>query len=367
MGHKRKRNLKIDNSAQYAVHFIKDLNDEYLENYIEVCDSGMEADEEKESQLQNIIRQKDRSIPLPVIKTINNEARKMYGYKCLKKRIKWHSDCLNEYIEDYHAIEALINSENDGETNCGDELSVKKTKGVVKYEMLEKNDVFSKTVKYCDKLYIRINDIELLKNMFNNLENNNVILPSDNPIYRSFVYERILRRFEKSDNEPYVCFRKRIFHPTFKSRRNESVVLEKLERMKGEFLLLKNLCLTLEEKCNKEYEYLKITRKLLKACNFKDLTRKQRRFYRKRMAGDLQENLTFGSNFNLFSLMFDRNKIEMLKNANNVLSEPFIDSKHAKSMLELVNFTNIKKNTNFIEKENLLDKKEFNNKNQFFD
>ena len=75
---KRKRNLKIDSNTVYSVFLLKDLDPDELEDYIENRDTGMEADEEKEIHLQNIIKGSENSIPLPVISKINNISRTFY-------------------------------------------------------------------------------------------------------------------------------------------------------------------------------------------------------------------------------------------------------------------------------------------------
>lgn len=112
MGLKRKRNLKVDNTTNYAICILKELDTEYLEDYVKVHDSGMEAEEEKESQLQKIIQDQNGSIPLPIIKYVENPIRALYNTITLKKRIKWNKDCSNEYIEDLSVVAGLMTKVN---------------------------------------------------------------------------------------------------------------------------------------------------------------------------------------------------------------------------------------------------------------
>lgn len=149
-----------------------------------------------------------------------------------------------------------------------------------------------------------------------------------------FVLNRVLLRYDRGDSEPYVCFRRRIFHPTFKSRRNESVMFEKLERMSNEFNSLRMLCDSLHEKCAMESEYLAETSSILQAFHSIKLTKKQKKMYRKRILGIPDENSFIQTTFNVHSIMTNRNKIAVLRNIK-VLPELFIDSKFADDILSL--------------------------------
>lgn len=338
MGLKRKRNLKIDNTARYAVYFLKEINNDYLEDYVEVHDSGMEADEEKESQLQKIIQNKDGSIPLPIIKQIENAARNLYGGINMEKEIKWRNDCKNEYIEKYEEMKIMVEETEDGKKRGNEEPVEKKMKNTVKYEVIKKEEILEVAKKEEDgNSCIKIKDVELIKKIIERLEEGKNVGKNDHPGIVGYVKNRMLRRFEDGENETYVCFRKRMFHPTFKSRRNESVMIEKLERMQGEFFLLKNLCELLDEKCKMEYKYIKETNKILKVYNSKELTRKDKIMYRRRMAGLFSREMLPCANLNIFSMMVDRSKIEMFKNIKRV-PELYIDAKYANNIYNLINY-----------------------------
>lgn len=381
MGFKRKRNIKVDSETGYTVLFLRDLGAEQLEDYVEVHDSGMEAEEEKEIQLQKIIQEENGSIPLPVIRRVDNPIRESYGKKSLPRRIRWTRDCGNEYIEDVSVVEQLIGRVNSQEGGDGrDERTGSAAAGdkpgaldsenerddLIIYKSIIDRDILnvrdgldgidlagpvqdrllgdtagsaaagavsppdgcdesadmrilepiprSIMVPSGDRLWIFLNGLSVFRRafaVFGELKN---AISNKSRILVDFVLNRVLLRYENSGFEAYACFRRRIFHPTFKSRRNEALIAEKLERMSDEFNSLGAMCDLLSTKCALETDYLNKTEKILRIVHSASLTKRQRKSYRKKLLEITEDDPKAAVAFNAHSAMLNRNKIAYLKN-----------------------------------------------------
>lgn len=295
---KRKRNLKVDNNQLYTVLNIQDINIKEVEDYNETRDTGMEADEEKEIHLQNIIKGDDKNIPLPVIKQIKNESRSEFSpnvNEIIDSRINNVKDSQNKYIE----------SEEDK----------------AQFSSLIKDDIGIPEMifKICDD-----------KNAVTDLNDNLV----------NFCIRRGIVRYDRAGFEAYACFRNRIFHPTFKSRRNEALMTEKIERLGLELSTLKSMCKLLNNRLDQEYESLKITKQLVKCINSmksgtKSAMRKRKTLYKRMVAGPYASTAV-STPFNVDTIMTNRDTIRSMKN-RKIASESFLDLKYYNEVMRLIN------------------------------
>lgn len=289
---KRKRNLRIENTAVYSVLHLKDLNLEEIENYIETRDTGMEAEEEKEIHLQNIIKGTNKDIPLPIINQIDNTSRRCFKIlgKVKKNRIdksKIFNDCPNIYIESQEEKEYLQKEVEDGSRaiyNIGDD----------------------KTFSY-DKSQSLV----------------------------EFCLKRAIVRYEVPGYEAYTCFRNRIFHPNFKSRRNEALINEKLERMATEFSTLKLMCQILKDKSFLELKAINLMEEAIKSTNnIKEQSRKRRKRLSKLLVDGFNVE-KLNPQPNISSLMTNREKMQSFKNTK-ISSELYLDLKYYNEIMRFI-------------------------------
>lgn len=449
---KRKRNLKIDSNSVYSVFLLKDLDPDELEDYIENRDTGMEADEEKEIHLQNIIKGSESSIPLPVIEEIDNISRKYYKKIELNKEIEWKEDCKNKYIqtnEDQMIVEFKkeksksgiidqreLNTVDDsklfkGHSDPDDIKSIKSSSEIGDTLQTDLRDrkhhseefksqidenvtssmpglnsngemSFLSIVENSPNSVTQGEDLNnfiptVNKEIENNLEPNNHLIDtngsdnsthnhlkpdtaSHNKMYNfhtpkpskeqnfippnfnlssalaiagenksfmsgkceeliAFCLRRVIIRYEKAGFETYTCFRDRIFHPTFKSRRNEALMIEKINRMGVEFSTLKQLSAFYKEKAINELQIMKQTVKIVqKVANLK-LNKKQKKSVSKMLFEGLSRSTHAKSRLNLHSIMNDRDKIQNLRSFKTA-ADLFVDIKYYDVLMNLVKYKN---------------------------
>ena len=323
---KRKRNLKADASTNYAIYVLDLLEAEYLEDYIEVRDSGMEAEEEKETQLQKIIQDRDGSIPLPVIKQIENPVRsEIDKIPVTNKRIKWHRDCPNEYIEDVTVVENFL-QELDKKDTPTDSTFPLSTPTQSPPLTIPRDKIITRN----GRLWIPLSTIPLIHEAIRKYPENQTAAqsPTTNKALVEFVAKRSIVRYdEKGEFKAYSAFRRRIYHPTFKARRNEGAIIDKLERLSDEFSSQRLLCELLHEKCELELERLKKDKEVLRAIMTAQMDRKERRVYKKKLLGIPDEDLFSKGALNIHALMTNRTKIYCLKETP-VGTELFLDLKY---------------------------------------
>lgn len=383
MALKRKRNLKVDVTAKYSVCLLKSLDGSDLEDYVETHDTGMEADEEKEIQLQSIMKGSGASIPLPIIAQVSNPARSLFSPTKFKCRIKWHKDVPNEYIGDAEEARALAQklmhtgadqAENKHEDNevrpapqnvpGANDVSFNRAAGLFEGTQVEKINGenfkgdserelgFTGCIDKQEELssnagsnepgilhsvgdaenggkraktscsapniaengLIEINKIsEQFKQGFETFGNTLAAINMRDGRLINYILNRTLLRYEKPGFEAYTCFRRRVFHPSFKSRRNELIMLEKLERMGAEFYALKDMCSAMQQKTEQEIRHLKLTSALVREYHIADLTKRLRRVYKRKIL-EVAENLPANKvPFNVHSIMQNRDKIAAVR------------------------------------------------------
>jgi hypothetical protein len=295
---KRKRNLKVDVTSIYSVFLLKDLDPDELEDYTENRDTGMEADEEKEIHLQNIIKGNEQSIPLPVIREINNRSRECYKkIEQEKRKIRWEKDCSNETIASSNlTINSIANNNTITQSPSSN---------------FNPNPVLLKIAG----------------------DNKNILTGKSDQLINYYL-RRVLIRYEKQGYETYTCFRDRIFHPTFKSRRNEILMTEKISRLSNELNTLKELLKLNKEKSIENLKLIKITKKIIKKVSVLKLNKKQKKNIKRNLKEGLIKNNRL--KMNVFSIMTDREKIKNIKNYK-FNSELILDIKYYEDIMRLVN------------------------------
>lgn len=331
---KRKRNLKIDPLATYSVLLLRDLNIDEIEDYVEVRDTGMEIDEEKEIHLQNIMKGEKKDIPLPVIKTIANTSRACYANKPLKRRIEWTKDCGNLYIEDNNDLseEEKLNISEINNLKIKDQQTHpahSEDASYLKNDVLnEENNTMNRT-GIIDTAYLNYG--KLIKNVGD--DKTKQFGKSESLI--NFCLRRNIIRYEKHGFESYVCFRNRIFHPTFKSRRNEALMIEKIDRMGTELATLKSMCSLIKEKFKLEEESVRTTTEALKVISKIKLNKARRRSLRKLLVEGPSKISHTATPVSLHSLMLNREKI-MAINSIKVSSELYLDIKYYNEVMGVI-------------------------------
>lgn len=369
---KRKRNLKIDSSAVYSVFLLRDLNIDEIEDYVEARDTGMEADEEKEVHLQKIIKGENKDIPLPVIEILPIESRAKYKKKTLKRHIEWDKDCRNIYIEDkddkieentllksgkgFGKIKEPLDSLENQDVNKKeasipgiDKKVIEEVKAENKVKMPESENEIIINAK--DRHTGEIEDITSHKssvnekssisskinftNLIKEVGDDKTMTFGKNDQLLSFCMKRSIIRYEKHGYESYVCFRNRVFHPTFKSRRNEVLMMEKLERLGIELATLKNMCSMLKEKYKLEAELVKKTTKSLKVIKKIKLKKTRRRILRKLLVDGPVKVINSAPPVNLQSLMMNRDKIMLMKKAKGS-TDLYLDIKYYNEIMNLI-------------------------------
>lgn len=272
---KRKRNVKISNDVNHKVIKQEELNIAQLDDYVPPSlDTGMEAEEEKEIHLKNIIEVGKGDIPLPVIITVDNPARQIYGsFKQKKKYMFFNEDAKNKYILDEEDKKLCGNS------NISEDIFIKTIEDVANGVQAE------------SKLEENISD---------------VVLP------------KIIVREEGFKYPSYVCFRKRVIKPNRRSRRSEENAKEKLEKLWSELYLLNELCELKLEKTNieKKYEDVSLDICTIAQSILNSTSRSGRkkivRMILKKPDTDKKDGL-FASISAFGNLMFDRTRIRALR------------------------------------------------------
>lgn len=395
---KRKRNLKIDANSIYSVFLLKDLDPDELEDYVENRDTGMEADEEKEIHLQNIIKGSGSSIPLPVIIEVNNVGRGFYKKVDLTRKIECERDCENEYIESKEDFSKQGDKENDlsgvnqiNEANMPSQVDmsflsivpklpedkptdekvdsdingaaafnqeyydIKNTRPTPNNQLLVTNKLESANLNSCTSPNqlasqmtsppakpSQIKPDHTTLHLLKKAGENKAFLNGKNEEISNFCLRRVLLRYERSGYESYTCFRDRIFHPTFKSRRNESLMIEKISRMGVEFSTLKQLCQLYKEKCIKDLMLMKKTVEIVKKAASLKFNRKQKKSVSRMLFEGLFKNAQGRPRLNIHMLMTDREKIQNLKSFKSS-SELFLDIKYYDNVMGLVKYKKVER------------------------
>ncbi|OQS54256.1 hypothetical protein EHP00_925 [Ecytonucleospora hepatopenaei] len=307
MSFKRKRNIKFDPLNTYNVFFLDTFDTEEIEDYVETKATGMEEDEEKEIQLQNVIRGKDKEIPLPVFSKIERKCK--YMHQVLKNFINIQKDVENKYIlskedkKELNQIKKYKEQVNLGsfkiKTNGGlvliYECDAQKTLECVPPEQLTNAydfetavKTFGEDVKYC-----------------NSVKNNQFV---------DFVLRKTLIRYEKKGFEAYTCFKPRIIMPKMKSRKNEQQTIEKLQRMYNEFLYIEKSCEIQKSIIEKEQEVLSDKFYLIENYGEKFNSSIRRKLNYKKEKTDVND------------LFYVRKKIKKEIESINLLSDQFFDN-----------------------------------------
>ncbi|KAK6089763.1 hypothetical protein P3W45_001265 [Vairimorpha bombi] len=220
---KRKKNLKIDSSEKFEVLDVTDLDINFLEEFtLPPIDSGMEAEEEKEEHLKQVIEHKSGDIPVPVIQEVDGYAKKKINIS--SKYYKYHKDADIPYI------------------------------------FSDTDDKLKKDLGISDEEYNLI-----LRHIKEEVDGNQRILKENNSSLYKYVREgikyKLLLRVECKECPSYVCFRRRILKPSRKNRRSELQTSEKIGRLTNEMVILmqmgelnKENSLLDDEICKLDYE-----------------------------------------------------------------------------------------------------------------
>ncbi|ELA41481.1 uncharacterized protein VICG_01465 [Vittaforma corneae ATCC 50505] len=367
---KRKRNLKIDTTASYSVFLLRDLNRNEVEDYLENRDTGMEAEEEKELHLQNIMKGTGKDIPIPVVAEIENISRSRYEKKELKKRIIWEKDCPNDYIEDRSDVETekemqlklheLISKSNPQgiSTEKGSFIPIEtfnisnKSTGtlnsgshpdsiikVVEHESnsAQQGAIATQRHPIASNIYKIDSKRPAFKDIIKRIgsDKNAYTIKDENIV--NFCLRKTLVRYERPGFEAYTCFRDRIFNPTFKSRRNETLMFEKINRMGVEFGTLKKLCEMYKEKCMYEDKAYKQTIKIFKKLSSSSVSKLKKRMLVKMMYKFPEKGPGSKMKINIYDIMTDRQKIVNLKTTKSS-NELYLDIKYYNEVMSLIKF-----------------------------
>ncbi|KAI4291572.1 hypothetical protein PAPHI01_0846 [Pancytospora philotis] len=350
MALKRKRNLKVDVAAKYSIHLLEHLDAGALEDYVETHDTGMEADEEKEIQLQSIIRGSGASIPLPVIERVPNPARAAFVAAEARHHIKWNRDVRNEYIGDCGGVPrsteplpgaggsaAMGGADEAGRGPLdGDGLSPQTSPQVLERAASPHTGSSGYTGTQSTGTLAKIGrESEQMSEAFRTFGNAAGSTKNHGEGLINYVLNRTLLRYERPGFEAYACFRQRVFHPSFKSRRNETIMLEKLEMMGMEFYALSDLCTMMLSKAEKELQHLRLTAALVEEYCAGDLTRRMKRAYRQKILEVPDDPASDKLLFNVHSIMTNRDKISVLRKARPSYELP-LDTGCYKSVMALL-------------------------------
>lgn len=328
MALKRKRNLKVDNTMKYSVCILHDLKSDELEDYVETRDTGMEADEEKEIHLQKIMQREAETIPLPRITTFVNPAREVYAVRKLKRRIKWSKDCTNTYIEDEadRSVKAEV-CQADEQTDDNIE-EIKRIKVNSQINKINNNNDNQNDNSHINKI---VDDTFKLV-----IESRSMPTTVEQKVLE-YVLRRTLIRYEVAGLSSYVCFRPRIFNPSFKPRRNELLITERLNRLGSELGTLTALCKALESRIESEKEKLKIEMELLRIYNIGESTKNDKRTIRKYLMGVTESRSTEMTAENVHRLMCDRERIRRLR-MQKISGELFMEIECYKPAMEMMQY-----------------------------
>jgi len=362
---KRKRNLKIEVTAIYSVFLLRDLGQDEIEDYVENRDTGMEAEEEKELPLQNVIKGTVSNIPIPVIVERENPCRSFFGPKELKRRIFWEKDCPNEYVEDRSEEEAKVWSrlvDSMGKTGT---LSTESSSFIPIESVGIFNSRISDTVpvglqppRVLDP-HIKVTEREggsvplqtrhtmptglykmdirrpELKDVIKRIGNDRNAFPIKDEYTAEFCLRRTLVRYEREGFEAYTCFRDRIFTPTFKSRRNEALMFEKINRMGMEFSTLRRMCEMYKERCMLENRMYSQTMRILKRLNGARISKRKKRMLVKMMYRFPEKGPASEMRVNVYDIMTDRQKMVNIRNMKST-NELYLDIKYYNEVMCLI-------------------------------
>ena len=214
---KRKRNKKLENDIKYNVLSIGDADPELLETFKlnNLNHAGMEADEEREHHLKNIITRGAGEIPTPVVSRQPIRT-KHELYRRPKEYIKWEADVPNVFL-------------------------------------VEKSDrAFLGSAGISEEAFLSVVDPASRSG------------DTDSRI-KEYLGRRTLKvAGEDAQSDAYACFRKRVPKNARKSRRNEAAVSEKLRKMWIELSVLESLYMLHHKRCELEREYLECSRQILR-------------------------------------------------------------------------------------------------------
>lgn len=200
---KRKKNLKIDSTEKIEILDIKDLDVTLLEEFtLPPIDSGMEAEEEKEEHLKQVIEHKSGDIPIPNIKEVDGYVKKSIIID--KKYYKYQKDTdtpyiFNEIDDQFKKVKSISDDEYNNILDC------------IKKDIDGNQRIVKENTFYHSKLYREI------------LDN---------------IKYKLLIRDECLECPSYVCFRRRILKPSRKNRRSEIQTSEKITRLFNELIVL---------------------------------------------------------------------------------------------------------------------------------
>ncbi|TBU13730.1 hypothetical protein CWI38_0350p0040 [Hamiltosporidium tvaerminnensis] len=294
---KRIRNKKFETSAAYYVYDEKEIDINYIQDYIPPSIStGMEAEEEKEIHLKEIISGKKEKIPIPLIEyTENKEEENLF--KRGKEYIKYTEDVPNEYILDDEDIEfCKINN---------------------------------------------IPDTELIKRYSSGSED----------FIINYLQPAMLKFNDDSSFNPYVCFRKQIIKTGRRTRRSEISCIDKMKRLHSEFTIINNIYNSSLNMLETESDLYKTKYQILSTATKAMLgtsSRKRKSIYRSVLG--IQKPTKFIPFYkkllNFDNLLFDRKKIQEYK------TMIFGSEKNIEKMDldDEVNFILQRKQNNFISK-----------------
>lgn len=244
MTFKRKRNIKFEALSTYNVFFLETFNTDEIEDYEETKATGMEEDEEKEVHLQNVIKGKDKEIPLPVFSKVSNHCK--YQEFKLKNFINDQKDAKNRFILNKKEVEELNRfqlNDNNAQDVAFTIKNDNKLTFLYEQDVTGKMDNSSKSEQYdFEAAIITFGEDIKYCNCVKNVD------------YVNFVLRKTLIRYEKKGYEAYTCFKPRIIMPKIKSRKNEQQTIDKLRRMYKEFLYLENSCKIASQKIGLDKE-----------------------------------------------------------------------------------------------------------------
>lgn len=371
---KRKRNLKIDVTATYSVYLLRDLDYDEIEDYVENRDTGMEAEEEKEVPLQNVIRGMTCGIPIPIIVETENLSRSFFSEKHLKKKIVWERDCSNEYIEDKSPEEAEIWAKLGvvvGKCGSQGNLNIESNSFIP----IESVGIFNSRISEAglaglqppriQDSFIRVTEREgsnspiqsrhpvsnsmyrmdikrpELKDVIKRIGNDKNAYPIKDDTVLAFCLRKTLLRYERDGFEAYTCFRDRIFNPTFKSRRNEALMFEKINRMGMEFNTLKKMCELYKEKCMLEnrmqQQMIQVFRRVWKS----KISKSKKKALVKMMYRFPEKGPGAAMKVNVYDIMTDRQKMVNVRNMKST-HELYLDIKYYNEVMSLIKMDKLK-------------------------
>ncbi|KAF9765035.1 Enhancer of polycomb-like protein 1 [Nosema granulosis] len=381
---KRKRNVKINTTENYPVVDIEKLDLSHLEEFtLPPIDTGMEAEEEKEIHLKNIIDSGRGNIPIPVIKKMENPAKILYKNDGTNSLNSCRKDVTNQYYmdtrdfelchslgiteEDYLSVveeiedDAHVKVENEDKlvetrsscfdygrltglypqsSNCKQfetaevETMVEDT-FVPEYSANTETDPKSEPVLTeweCLRSITPVQDVNQTKKLSDEIKNQ---------IKAQARYKRLIRDEDKS-HPSYVCFRRRVLKPSRKNRRSEAQTVEKVVRLNSELGLLTKMSNLRKKVCELDDKIYDINFELSKAIS--RVVQKYGEKGQKKVARFIKNTKTVQAKTDtpnqgdIFKdILFDRDRIRML-NKRLRLARDNIDEEEIEK--EAIGYTN---------------------------